>query len=372
SMAGTRSDASWARENDSEIRLSGSWALLLDAGQRRRLLRELGQLGSPQRYRWNLERIDGLDSAGALVLWEVWQRRLPERLACQDDHRLWFRRLAGTRFADPPVRHRWADVFGATGKGVIGFMRTVGGILLLIGQLMVDVAWCVRHPRITPWKEIAATIHHVGATSMLLLGAVGFLIGVVMAIQIGMALQQFGAATMIVGMMGLAVLRELGPVICGVILAGRSGSAMTAGIGSMHLTGEYDALRAFGSSPSLRLALPRVVGAMITLPLLVVWTDFAALIGGAVTAQADLGVGFKLFLVQLPAQVQIVNFWIGLAKGALFGLTIAVIGCYFGMHASPNTESLSRNTTLSVVTSLTLILLFDASSGALLAHVGLL
>jgi phospholipid/cholesterol/gamma-HCH transport system permease protein len=157
-----------------------------------------------------------------------------------------------------------------------------------------------------------------------------------------------------------------------VILAGRSGSAMTAGIGSMHLTGEYDALRAFGSSPSLRLALPRVVGATITLPLLVVWTDFAALIGGAVTAQMDLGVGFKLFLAQLPQQIQIVNFWIGLAKGALFGLTIALIGCWFGMSAPPDTAGLSRHTTLSVVTSLTLILLFDASSGALLTHVGLL
>ena len=112
---------------------------------------------------------------------------------------------------------------------------------------------------------------------------------------------------MVVGTMGLAVLRELGPVICGLILAGRSGSAMTSGIGAMHLTGEYDALRAFGSSPSLRLALPRVIGAAISVPLVVVWADFTALIGGAVTAQADLGVGWRLFLAQLPEQVQIVS-----------------------------------------------------------------
>lgn len=370
-MATVTSSAGWQRGGD-EIRLSGAWTLLLDAGRRRQLARELGGLDAPHRYRWNLEQVDALDSAGARVLWQVWGRRLPERFECRDAHRHWFRWLADTQVPAAPVRRPLDAAIDRAGGAVLGFVAAVGGVLLLAGQLLLDVAYCVRHPRVTPWKETAATIYHVGATSMLLLGIVGFLIGVVMAIQIGMALAQFGAAGMIVGMMGLAVLRELGPVICGLILAGRSGSAMTAGIGAMHLTGEYDALRAFGSSPSLRLALPRVAGAMLSLPLLVVWTDFAALIGGAVTAQANLGVGFRLFLSQLPAQVDIVNFWIGLAKGALFGLTIALVGCWFGMRAPPDTAGLSRHTTLSVVTSLTLILLFDASSGALLTHVGLL
>jgi phospholipid/cholesterol/gamma-HCH transport system permease protein len=370
-MAHTTSNARWERDRD-EVRLSGAWTLLLDTARRRRLTHALGELGAPRGLRWNLDRVEALDSAGARVLWQVWGRRLPERFECPEDHRHWFRWLSQTRFPGPPVRHPLAAAFDRLGGAVLGLVHAVGGVLLLVGQLLLDVAYCVRHPRAAPWKETAATVYHVGATSMLLLGVVGFLIGVVMAIQIGMALAQFGAATMIIGMLGLAVLRELGPVICGLILAGRSGSAMTAGIGAMHLTGEYDALRAFGSSPSLRLALPRVVGAMISLPLLVVWTDFAALLGGAVTAQANLGVRFDLFFAQLPQQVQIVNFWIGLAKGALFGLTIALVGCWFGISASPDTAGLSRNTTLSVVTSLTLILLFDASSGALLTHVGLL
>ena len=371
-MADTGSDADWEHAQDMEIRLKGSWTLLLAADRRRRLARELGKLQSPRRYRWNLQSVDALDSAGARLLWDIWDHQLPEHLECHPHQRRWFRWLADTRFPDPPAPHRLDDAIERAGNLALGFVKVAGDILLLIGQLMVDVAYCVRHPRVIPWKETTAAIYHIGATSMLLLGCVGFLIGVVMAIQIGMALQQFGAAGMIVGMMGLAVLRELGPVICGLILAGRSGSAMTAGIGAMHLTGEYDALRAFGSSPSLRLALPQVAGACISLPLLVVWADFAALVGGAVTAQTDLGVGYRQFMAQLPAQVQIVNFWIGLGKGALFGVTIAVVGCYFGMHASPNTSALSRNTTLSVVTSLTLILLFDASAGALLTNVGLL
>jgi phospholipid/cholesterol/gamma-HCH transport system permease protein len=371
-MADTESDADWEHTPDSEIHLKGSWTLLLAADRRRRLARELGQLDAPRRYRWNLQRVAALDSAGARLLWDVWGHALPEQLDCQEHQRRWFRWLAGTHFPDRPPAHPVDEAIDRSGRRALGFLNTAGGILLLIGQLMVDVVNCVRHPRVIPWKEITAAIYRIGATSMLLLGCVGFLIGVVMAIQIGMALQQFGAQSMIVGMMGLAVLRELGPVICGLILAGRSGSAMTAGIGAMHITGEYSALRAFGSSPSLRLAFPQVVGACISLPLLVVWADFTALVGGAVTAQSELGVGYRQFMAQLPAQVQIVNFWIGLAKGALFGFTIAVVGCYFGMHTSPDTGSLSRNTTLSVVTSLTLILLFDASAGALLTHVGLL
>ncbi|HET9818187.1 MAG TPA: ABC transporter permease, partial [Rhodanobacteraceae bacterium] len=168
-----------------------------------------------------------------------------------------------------------------------------------------------------------------------------------------------------------AVPRELGPVVVGLIMAGRAGSAMTASIGAMHITEEYNALRAFGSSPSLRLALPRVVGAAVSMLLLVVWTDMATLLGSALAAPAALGINYRLFLEQFVQQVQIVNFWIGLGKGALFGAVIALVGCYFGMSASPDTESLSRNTTLSVVTSLTLVLLIDASLGAALTNVGL-
>ncbi|HET6632263.1 MAG TPA: ABC transporter permease [Rhodanobacteraceae bacterium] len=373
-MEETSSDASWKLAGETEVCLSGSWSLLLDTRRRRRLSHELNELDSPRKYRWDLRRVETLDSAGALLLWTIWDRKLPEQLDCPDDHRHWFRRLEATDFSSKPSqrRRRPRDALDRIGDGVMAFAGRVGGMALLIGQLMLDVAYCVAHPRVIPWKEISATIYNVGATSMLLLGCVGFLIGVVMTIQVGMALQQFAAGMMVIHMMGLAVLRELGPVICGLILTGRSGSAMTAGIGAMHITGEYDALKAFGSSPSLRLALPRVIGATISVPLLVVWTDFFALIGSAMTAQFDLGIGYKLFLARLPEQVQIVNFWIGLGKGALFGMTIALVGCYFGMSASPDSDSLSRNTTLSVVTSLTLMLLFDAGMGALLTNVGLL
>lgn len=370
-MARNESDPAWKREADARITLSGSWNLLVDKQRRRRLFRDFRSLGSPNDYCWNLRQVDALDSTGALVLWKVWDGRLPDRLDCSDDQRNLFKRLADAAPIGDPSREgaTWLERLGA---GVLTVLRTGGGIFLLVGQLMLDIAYCVRHPRVIPWKEISANVYHIGATAMVLLGSIGFLIGAVMTIQLGLALQEFNASDMVIGMMATAVPRELGAVVTGLLMAGRTGSAMTASIGAMHITEEYNALQALGSSPSLRLALPRVAGAIISMPLLVVWTDVTSMLGSAIAAQAQLGINFQLFLEQAVQQVQIVNFWIGLGKGALFGLVIALVGSYFGMVSSPDTESMSRNTTFSVVTSLTMILLLDASLGAALTNVGLL
>lgn len=371
-MAHTASEPAWQREDGARIRLTGSWNLLVDARRRQRLFREFLALGSPRAYAWDLQRVDALDSTGALVLWQVWQGRLPDRIDCSDDQRHLFQRLAATPPLDAArgeARIPWLARFGA---GIVTLLRTTGGIATLAGQLLLDIAYCVRHPRTTPWKEISANVYHVGATAMLLIGSIGFLVGAVMTIQVGLVLRQFAATGIVIGMMATAIPRELGAVITGLLMAGRSGSAITASIGTMHLTEEYDALQALGSSPSLRLALPRVVGAALAMPLLVVWTDCTTLLGSALGAQATLGIDYRLFLGQFLQQMLVVNFWIGLGKGALFGGVIALVGAYFGMSASPDTDSLSRNTMFSVVTSLTAILLLDASLGAALTNVGLM
>lgn len=374
-MTQPASGPAWKHEGDTRIALSGSWNLLVGKRRRQRLLREFRQLASPNEYRWDLQHVEALDSTGALVLWRAWDGKLPRDIDCSEDQRRLFERLAETPPLTSPVGNQsngWlAGGLDRLGSGVLSVLKTGGGMLLLTGQLMVDSAWCVRHPRITPWKEMSANIHRIGATSMLLLGSIGLLIGVVMTLQVGRVLQMFSASQLVIGMMATAVPRELGPVVVGLIMAARAGSAMTASIGAMHITEEYNALRAFGSSPSLRLALPRVVGAAVSMSLLVVWTDVATLLGSALAAPGTLGISYRLFLEQCVQQIQIVNFWIGLGKGALFGAVIALVGCHFGMSASPDTESLSRNTTLSVVTSLTLVLLIDASLGAALTNVGL-
>lgn len=370
-MSKTASDPSWKCEDDARITLSGPWNLLVDARRRERLLHELGQFDSPRGYCWNLREADALDSTGALLLWKVWNGRLPDHLDCSDDQRVLFKWLEDTTplGSSEGSSTNWLHRLGA---GVRTVLKEAAGIFILSGQLALDVGFCVSHPRVIPWKEISANIYHVGVSAMLLLGSIGFLVGAVMTIQMGFVLKQFDAAHMVISMMATAVPRALGSVVVGLLMAGRTGSAMTASIGAMRITEEYDALRAMGSSPSLRLALPRVIGAAVSLPLLVMWVDCTSAVGAALAGQGALGIHFTLFLTQLVEHVQLVNLWIGIGKGALFGVVIALVGCYFGMRSSPNAESLSHHTTLSVVTSLAAVLLLDAALGAMLTNVGLM
>jgi phospholipid/cholesterol/gamma-HCH transport system permease protein len=206
---------------------------------------------------------------------------------------------------------------------------------------------------------------------MLLLGTMGFLIGMVMTYQLTESLVHYGANTLIVNVLGLAMMRELGPVSASLIVMARSGSSITAGIGAMHIEDELLALRAFGASPTQRLILPKLIAMMITVPLLVVWTDFMGMLGGIITTDFTLDIGYKYFVQRLPESVPWINFWIGLGKGVLFGFLIAVMSSYFGLKIRSSTYSLSEQTTNSVVAGLSLIIVIDAFSGSLLTNVGL-
>lgn len=355
------------------VRLTGSWRLFTASSDRQRLADELDALDSPHDMTWDLSEVSALDSAGAWLLWQAWGGREPAELTCLDPHRQRFEQLAAAPEGPPhQTRLTILDLLDRLGGDLIAVGRHVGGMIALLIGVIADIATCAVRWRQIPAREISASIYRSGVSSVVLLGVTGYVIGVVMSLQIGVTLSSFGANQRIIGLMGLAVLRELGPVIAAIIQAGRAGSSITAGIAGMHLTEELDALKTFGSSPRLRLVTSRVVAMMITMPLLVVWTDGAEIMGGATTAQFDLNVPFALFIARLPASVDMYNFWLGLGKGALFGLIIALVGSYFGLTARANTDSLSSQTTRSVVVGLSLILIIDALSGAILAKLGLI
>jgi len=159
-------------------------------------------------------------------------------------------------------------------------------------------------------------------------------------------------------------------MLAAILIAGRSGSAMTAEIGIMRVTQELDALSAMGISHSVRLILPKVIALAIAMPLLIVWTDAVALIGGIVSAQLTMDIGYQQFLDHLPKAVPIVNFYISLAKGSVFGTMIAMIACHFGFIIKPNTESLGNETTNSVVTAITVVILVNTVFSILFRNVG--
>lgn len=343
-----------------EFRLDGDWTLRALTPRADEFRRKLARAGGGAA--WTLDGISRLDSFGATLLWHAWGERWPAHLSAGEDLRAIITRVAEKDAAPLPVRKRFTivDAVIVLGAALVGFAHHAIGFVRLAGQLCLDVGYLFRQPRDLPLREISANFFKVGAKATPVAALVGFLIGVVLSYLSALQLRTFGADIYIVNILGLGIIRELGPVLVSVLVAGRSGSAMTAQLGVMRVTEEIDALSAMGISRTLRLVLPKVVALTLAMPLLVLWTSAIALLGGAVSAwvQLDLGLGF--FLDTLPRVVPVTNLYIGLAKGAVFGLFIALIACHFGLRVRPNTESLSANTTASVVSAITVVILLDA------------
>jgi len=199
---------------------------------------------------------------------------------------------------------------------------------------------------------------------------VGFLIGVVISYLSANTLKAYGADLYIINLLGISIIRELGPLLVAILIAGRSGSAMTAQIGVMKVTEEIDAMATMGISPTLRLVLPKVLGLSLAMPLVSLWAIFAALLGGAVAAQVQLGINVLYFMQSLPNAVPAANIWIAAVKAVSFGYVIALVACHFGLRARPNTESVSSAITGSVVTAITMVIVLDAVFAIMFRHMG--
>jgi phospholipid/cholesterol/gamma-HCH transport system permease protein len=243
--------------------------------------------------------------------------------------------------------------------------------LRLLGQLFLDLLLLVRSPLKGPWRDISGHLYRIGATALPITALVGFLTGVVLAYLMSRQLRQFGADTFIVNILGLSLIRELGPVLASILIAGRSGSAIAAQIGVMRVTEELDAMRVMGIAQGYRLVMPRAIAMAIAMPLLTVWTTAAALLGGMLAADVAMGLSPGYFIIALPKAVQVANLWLAMGKSVVFGLMIALIGCHYGLRVQPNTQSLGQGTTASVVTSITTVLLIDALFAVLFKDIGI-
>lgn len=355
---------------DKTLALKGLWNLRGLAGAPA-LPRQLAAHAKEENIAWDLRDIAALDSAGAFLLWRAWGEQLPPRLQGQPEHLRLFQRWEHRAIRSlPPPRQRAPIV-----QRLLQALRHMAEHLLagiaLFGQLLLDLIHLARHPGDIPWREISANIHETGGRALGITALVGFLIGIVVSYLSSLQLQTLGAQIYIVNILGMSIIRELGPLLAAILVAGRSGSAMTARLGVMRVTQELDALEAMGISHSLRLTLPKVVALVMALPLLVVWTDIIALMGGAMSARLEMDISFFQFILKLPSAVPVANYLIGLCKGAVFGLLIALVACHFGLRIKPDTESLGNETTNSVVAAITLVILTDAVFAILFRSVGM-
>ena len=238
--------------------------------------------------------------------------------------------------------------------------------LEFIGDSSVALLRVCSSPARLRWRSALNSLRLDGVHALPITGLLTFLIGVVIAYQGAEQLRKFGTNIFIVDLVGISLLREIAPLIAAILIAGRSGSAYAAHIGTMKVTEELDALRTFGLSPTELLVLPRMLALVVALPLLTVYADVLGVFGGMLIAANQLNVSFTAFLARFEEAVALRHFLIGIGKAPFFAVIIALVGCYQGFQIRGGVDDVGRHTTLSVVQSIFLVIIFDAICSILL------
>ena len=305
--------------------------------------------------------ITAFDSAGAWLL-QSWLRPQAVRPEMQRWQPRWLALMKAVAEQ---------GVAAPSGVPVPGFLARLGGatltagrqalaMLAFVGEVAAAAAGVVAHPHRLRWRSV---LHHVqvgGFQALPIVGLMSFLLGVVVAYQGADQLRHYGANIFVVDLVGYSMLREFAPLMTAIIIAGRSGSSYAAQIGTMVVTEEIDAMRTIGIAPTEALVLPRIMALAIALPLLTVFADIAGVFGGMVMARTQLDIGFREFLQRFGHEMQGSTFLVGLGKSLVFAMVIAVVGCFQGFRTHGSADSVGRQTTLSVVQSIFIVIVVDA------------
>ena len=361
-----------AADGTPRFELSGAWNLRALEHRFADLTPRLAEYAADRTSQWDLRGVEVMDHAGAMLLWRAWGRQRTPNLVLKPEHELVFSHLDSSAEPvplRPPRDPLWLVVM--VGRKLMSVLDHLAAMLMVLGQVVLDTGYLIRRPASIPWREISANVYRTGTQALGITALVGFLVGVVLSYLSSQQLRLFGADAYIINILGISVVRELGPVLAAILIAGRSGSAITAQLGVMRLTQELDAMVVMGIPHTLRLILPKMLALAISMPLIVLWTNAIALMGGMVSANAELGIGYVYFLSSLPDAVPVANLWLGLGKGVVFGFLIALVACHFGLRIEPNTESLGIGTTSSVVTSITVVIIVDAIFAIMFKDIGI-
>jgi phospholipid/cholesterol/gamma-HCH transport system permease protein len=361
--------------NENVIHCRGLWTLP-------NLARLEGQVGM---LRWpdvpevvcDAGQITAMDTGGALLLQETINAvRMRGRSASLEGLRPEFAELL--RLVD--VQRNRIDVGAAlarTGRierlGQIVWRLVEAGArgLAFLGESTLAFLCVARNPRSIRWRSLLRVVQVDGVNALPITGLLTFLVGVVVAYQGAEQLRKFGTNIFIVDLVGISLLRELAPLIVAILIAGRSGSAYAAEIGTMKVTEELDAVRTLGIAPMNLLVLPRALALVIALPLLTVYADVMGVFGGMLIASGQLKVSFTEFVSRFEEAVAVRHFLIGIGKAPVFAVIIALVGCYQGFQIRGGVEDVGRHTTISVVHSIFLVIVFDAICSIMLNWWGL-
>lgn len=243
------------------------------------------------------------------------------------------------------------------GRFTVTLIQWAHQLLSFFGEVVVTLVSTLKQLR---WVSIIKHVEEFGIKALPIIALTSFLIGMVLAYQGINQLSRFGAELFTVDFLGIGILREIGVLLTSIVIAGRSGSAITAQIGTMKLNQEIDALQTMGLTPMVTLVIPRILGLLIALPILVFFSDIIALLGGMFMTKLGMGLSANEYLAQLQKAVTPAHFWVGMSKTPLFAIVISMIGCFRGFQVAGSAESIGKMTTRSVVESIFLVIVIDA------------
>ena len=358
------------------LSVGGAWTIAESA----RLDRALNDLSLGKDIAIDASKLSRLDSAGAWLLLRT--RRAVEaaggKVSRFDLPKLYEPLLESLdqHQKSEPAKSRipkgWRGRMYRIGRATVLAGHQTYEILGYLGRVTVETGEAFARPKSN--LRIAAIFHQVeetGINALPIVGLLAFLIGIVLAYQGADQLRQFGAEIFTINLLGVGVLRELGGLITAIIVAGRSGSAFTAQIGTMRVNEEIDAMQTMGLNTVDTLVLPRIIGLVIALPLLTFYANVMALLGGAMMCYLDLGITIPVFLRQLHQAVGINTFVVGMIKAPVFAFVIALVGCYEGFQVERNAASVGQLTTRSVVEGIFLVIVLDAAFSIMFSVLGI-
>ncbi len=270
----------------------------------------------------------------------------------------------------PEPENTFTRVLAEAGEATIAAFSTLKGLLGFLGAIMIAVTNVIRHPSRFRYNAVVQHFELVGVRALAIVGLMSFLIGIVIAQQGAVQLAQFGAESLTINLIGRITTRELGVLMTAIMVAGRSGSAFAAQIGTMKLTEEVDAMRTIGVSPIEALVLPRLLATIIMMPLLGFFAMFMSIVGGGLLCWVSLGIAPDSYIQRLGEVVPITDVWVGLIKAPVFGAIIAMTGCFQGMLVEGNAEEVGLKTTSAVVQAIFLVIVLDAVFAVFFTSVG--
>jgi len=260
------------------------------------------------------------------------------------------------RDQDPPARRRSGiEEVGVLAAGVASDIRDQ---IVFVGETTAALGYALLHPSTVRWKDVWRICEQVGANALPIVALISFLLGVILAFQSAIPMRRFGAEIFVADLIGLAMLRELGPLMTAILLAGRSGAAFAAEIGTMTVNQEVDALTTMGLDPVRFLVTPRIIAALLMTPLLTLFADLISLLGGAMTLQS-FSIPFVTFVHEVEAIVDYSDFMAGFVKSFVFAILIAGIGCLRGLQTAAGASAVGDATTRAVVSGIVLLVAVD-------------